>query len=104
MPQLALKVPIFRRWDKRFFVAVDSTLFETMPKIPTQAAGNAEVTWLVYSFARQDGGGYQMSEPFVQHTLWDDVLQALREGQPPERNELLGELTSRAKKRTSFRT
>lgn len=25
MPQLALKVPIFRRWGKRFFVAVDTT-------------------------------------------------------------------------------
>ncbi len=93
MPQLALKVPIFRRWDKRFFVAVDSTLFETLPKIRTQTPGNAEVTWLVYPFVRQPASGYRMGDPNVYHTLWEDVVHSLREGQPPERDDLLRQLT-----------
>ena len=104
MPQLALKVPIFRRWGKRFFVAVDSTLFETLPRIRTQTAGNAEVTWLVYRFGRQPGGGYRMEDPTVQHTLWDDVSDALREGNPPEREELLLDLSKQAEKRRILRT
>ena len=104
MPQLALKVPIFRRWDKRFFVAVDSTLFETLPRMRAQTPGNAEVTWLVYAFERQPSGGYRMEEPLVQHTVWDDVLESLREGQPPERSELLRELSERAKKQRRFRS
>lgn len=68
MPQLALKVPIFRRWGKRFFVAVDSTFFETLPKMRTQTAGNAEVTWLVYPFVRQSAGGYRMEDPVIHQT------------------------------------
>ena len=104
MPQLALKVPIFRRWGKRFFVAVDSTFFETLPPMRTQSAGNAEVTWLVYRFGRQPGGGYRMEEPMVQHTVWEDVLDSLREGKPPEKNELLSELSKQIGRRAIQRT
>ena len=92
MPQLALKVPIFRRWGKHFFVAVDRTLFESLPKIQTVHADNAEISWLVYDFERSESGGYKMSAPEIRHTLWDEVVNALREGTPPERNELLSQL------------
>lgn len=104
MPQLALKVPIFRRWGKRFFVAVDSTFFATLPDIRTQTAGNAEVTWLVYPFQKQADRGYQMNDPTIYHTLWDDVLDSLREGQPPEKGELLNEMSKQISRRPIFRT
>ncbi len=104
MPQLALKVPIFRRWGKRFFVAVDSTFYKTLPPMRTQTAGNAEVTWLVYPFTRPPEGGYRMEDPTIKHTLWDDVLDALREGQPPEKEELLFDLSQQVSKRRVFRT
>ena len=104
MPQLALKVPIFRRWGKRFFVAVDTTLFDTLPAIRTQTQGNAEVTWLAYPFKRSETGGYHMGDPEIYHTLWDDVVESLREGIPPERAELLTQLTNEVRKRSTFRT
>lgn len=104
MPQLGLKVPIFRRWGKRFFVAVDASFFQTLPKMRTQSAGNAEVTWLVYSFNHSPAGGYQMGDPTVQHTLWEDVLDSLREGRPPERHELQEELSKQIPKRQMFST
>ena len=104
MPQLALKVPIFRRWGKRFFVAVDSSFFDTLPQIRTQTAGNAEVTWLVYPFAHLPVGGYRMEDPMIYHTLWEDVLDSLREGEPPERSELLTQLTKEVSRRAVFRT
>ena len=104
MPQLALKVPIFRRWGKRFFVAVDATLFKTLPKMREQSAGNAEVTWLVYPFARSPEGGYHMGDPEIHHTVWEDVLDALREGYPPEKSELLNQLTKEVPRRKLFRT
>jgi hypothetical protein len=104
MPQLSLKVPIFRRWGKRFFVAVDSTFFETLPRIRTQTAGNSEITWLVYPFSHQQAGGYQMGAPDVYHTLWDDVLDSLREGQPPEKENLLEDLSKPISKRQPFGT
>jgi hypothetical protein len=104
MPQLALKVPIFRRWGKRFFVAVDTTLFNTLPSIQTQTEGNAEVTWLSYPFTRLASGGYRMEDPEVRHTLWDDVLNSLREGTPPEKAHLLKQLTGEVAKRKIFQT
>jgi hypothetical protein len=104
MPQLALKVPIFRRWGKRFFVATDSTFFSELPLMNPQSAGNSEVTWLSYDFERQPDGGYRMQTPKVIHTLWDDVETALREGKAPEKSELLEQLTESAARFPLFKT
>jgi hypothetical protein len=104
MPQLALKVPIFRRWGKRFFVATDSTFFSELPSMRPQSSGNSEVTWLSYEFERQREGGYRMQPPTVIHTLWDDVETALREGKAPEKSELLAQLTESASRLQSFTT
>jgi hypothetical protein len=101
MPQLNLKVPVFRRWGKRFFVAVDELFFESLP-IPrtVDTIDNSEVTWLVYPLAK-GGRGYTLGEPKVHFTLWEDVLAALREGKEPTPAEIMGELTQ---KRSEFRT
>lgn len=104
MPQLALKVPIFRRWGKRFFVATDSTFFAELPPMRPQTSGNAEVTWLAYRFERQLHGGYLMQHPQVVHSLWDDVETALREGKAPEKSELLAQLTATARTLRKFTT
>jgi hypothetical protein len=104
IPQLALKVPIFRRWGKRFFVAVDSTFFNELPPMRAESAGNSEVTWLVYDFKRQSDGGYEMQSPDVKHTLWEDVEHAFREGRAPEKQELLEQLTKAARKLKPFTT
>jgi hypothetical protein len=88
MLQLSLKVPVFRRWGKRFFVAVDAAFFAEMPRM--------EITWIVYPFMRGDRG-FAMQDPQLHHTLWDDVLTSLREGKPPTREELLSDL-GRAKR------
>jgi hypothetical protein len=102
MPQLSLKVPVFRRWGKRFFVAVDASFFAAMPSLRPVEQGNAEITWLVYPFAR-DEQGFSMGKPAVFHTLWDDVVTSLREGHPPTREELMDDLR-RSKKRFVFPT
>jgi hypothetical protein len=94
MPQLSLKVPIFRRWGKKFFVAVDDSFFRELPPMRSvSSAENAEVTWMVYPFQPQTNGDYQMGEPHILHTLWDDVVTALREGEPPEPKEILEEIS-----------
>jgi hypothetical protein len=104
MPQLSLKVPIFRRWGKKFFVAVDAAFFEALPVLKTVSPDNAEITWLVYPFKRAQNGGYSMGQPAIHHTLWDDVLTSLREGEAPERSELLGEILARSAKLPVYST
>jgi hypothetical protein len=95
MPQLSLKVPVFRRWGKRFFVAVDRMFFESLPIPKTvDTVENSEVTWLVYPL-QMLGQRYTLGEPAVYFTLWEDVLAALREGKEPTPAQIMHELTGK---------
>ncbi len=91
VPQLALKIPVFRRWGKKFFVVVDSKFFGALPRFGQTNEGNSELTWLVYPFSKS-GVSYSLGEPEVVFSMWDDVQTALREGLPPSPGEILAEL------------
>lgn len=91
IPQLQLKVPVFRRWGKKFFVVVDSQFFRSLPEFRTTTPANSELTWLVYPLAR-DGDVYQMMNVQPAYTEWADVETSLREGRAPDPSEILSEL------------
>jgi hypothetical protein len=92
MPQLSLKVPVFRRWGKKFFVAVDSLFFEALPEFKrVDTPANSEITWLAYPFTKIDTS-YHIGDPIVAYSLWDDVATALREGTAPEPAEIVAQL------------
>lgn len=95
MPQLSLKVPVFRRWGRRFFVVVDSLFFESLPKMRgVSSLHNAEVAWAVYPIQRQDRG-WRLGKVSIHCTTWDGVVSALREGQEPTPADIMGELSER---------
>ena len=106
MPKLSLKVPVFRRWGKRFFVVVDKPFFNALPRIRrVEGKENSEITWLVYALNRNASGvGYSLSDPDVVFTLWDDVLVALREGEAPQQREVLAEIAARIPQLRTFQT
>jgi hypothetical protein len=91
IPQLQLKVPVFRRWGKKFFVVVDSQFFRSLPEFRTTTPANSELTWLVYPLARE-GEAYQMTDVQPSYTEWADVETSLREGRAPDPSEILNEL------------
>lgn len=91
IPQLQLKVPVFRRWGKKFFVVVDSQFFRSLPEFRTTTAANSEVTWLVYPLALA-GEVYSMQDVSPVFTEWADVETSLREGRAPDPSEILTEL------------
>jgi len=97
MPQLALKVPVFRRWGKKFFVAVDAMFFEALPPMATvNGIANSEVTRLAYSLEYDaEDFTFRMHLPRVLFTTWEGVEEALREGAPPSPDEILEELRRR---------
>lgn len=92
--QLNLKVPVFRRWGKRFFVAVDRQFFNALPKMKrVPDIENSEVTWVLYDFKRRDEGArFNMSPAEFYCTEWADVEVALREGVPPKQQEILDDI------------
>lgn len=91
IPQLQLKVPVFRRWGKKFFVVVDAQFFRSLPDFRTTTPANSELTWLVYPFERHDEA-YQMKDVQPTYTEWADVETSLREGRAPDPKEIIAEL------------
>lgn len=92
--QLNLKVPVFRRWGKKFFVAVDQQFFQALPKMKrVPDIENSEVTWVLYDFKRRnEGARFSMSPADFYCTEWTDVEVALREGVPPKQQEILDDV------------
>lgn len=96
VPQLRLKVPVFRRWGKKFFVVVDTQFFKALPSFTPTTAANSEVTWLNYPI-RLGGDAYTMQDPQVIYSEFDEVLNSLREGTAPEPQEIIDELQAKLK-------
>jgi len=94
IPQLQLKIPVFRRWGKKFFVVVDSAFFGSLPHFPSTSQSNSELTWLAYPLARKETG-YTLSDPVIVFSEWDEVQNSLREGKPPEPSEIIQELQAK---------
>lgn len=94
VPQLQLKVPVFRRWGKRFFVVVDTQFFRALPSFAETTAGNSEVTWLSYPI-KKIGLRYSLEAANVIYSEWDEVQNALREGVPPDPSEIIDELQTK---------
>lgn len=91
IPQLQLKVPVFRRWGKKFFVVVDTQFFDALPSFPHTTKSNSELTWLAYPI-RPNGPDFAFGDVQVNFSEWDEVRNALREGVPPDPNEIVCEL------------
>lgn len=94
VPQLQLKVPVFRRWGKKFFVVVDTQFFNALPAFSHTTYSNSEITWLSYPI-KKVGNTYTMQEANVIYSEWDEVQNSLREGKPPEPSEIVHELQSK---------
>jgi hypothetical protein len=94
IPQLQLKIPVFRRWGKKFFVVVDAEFFASLPSFPATTPSNSELTWLTYPIST-DGIGYELAEPNIFYSEWDEVQNSLREGKPPEPSEIVSELQAK---------
>jgi len=93
-PQLQLKVPVFRRWGKKFFVVVDTQFFRELPTFTHTTRPNSEVTWLCYPIAKS-GTNYSMQDVQIVYSEWDEVKNSLREGMPPEPAEIVEELQTK---------
>ena len=94
IPQLQLKVPVFRRWGKKVFVVVDTKFFGELPEFATTTPSNSEVTWLSYPIFKT-GNDYALADARIVYSQWDEIKNALREGIPPEPDEIVAELQAK---------
>jgi len=98
VPQLQLKVPVFRRWGKRFFVVVDTQFFQALPSFRTTTRSNTEVTWMTYPL-NKSGDDYTLGDVSIVCSEWEEVRNALREGAPPDPDEIVAELQTKLDQR-----
>ena len=91
VPQLQLKIPVFRRWGKKVFVVVDSQFYKSLPVFSETTHANSEVTWLSYPI-EPSGEDYTIGKARISYSEWDEVRNALREGKPPNPDEVVVEL------------
>jgi hypothetical protein len=94
IPQLELKVPVFRRWGKKFFVVVDQKFFDELPTFATTTQANSEITWLSYPL-KKAGVDFKLQSPNVTFSEWDEIKSSLREGIPPDPSEIMVELQTK---------
>jgi hypothetical protein len=70
---------------------VDTQFYGALPSFKLTGPSNSEVTWLCYPL-RRSGADYTMGKANVVYSEWDSVREALREGAPPEKDEIIDEL------------
>lgn len=54
IPQMLYKGGILRSWGKKQAIALQKSLFETMPEMPTVEAKQADIAWMIYDLEEDE--------------------------------------------------
>ena len=77
-PQMLYKGGILHEWNKKMAVAMDSSFFNTLPKLTKVAKKDAEVAWLIYDLVKSDTvPGYSLKKQDVLYTKFIDSLNII---------------------------
>lgn len=77
-PQLLFKGGILHKWKRKMAVALDSSFYNTLPKLQEVKKREAEVAWLVYDLElSHDKSRYTLKRTKVVYTKFVDSLNTL---------------------------
>lgn len=77
-PQLIYKGGILNKWGKKLAVAVDTSFFSTLPKLPESSSDQADIAWLVYELAFETAHNrYNLSSRQAVFTAFTPALEIL---------------------------
>jgi len=77
VPQLLFKGGILQSWNKKMAVAIDKSLFDTLPSLPRVEKEEAEIAWFVYNLELITDGDkerYQLKKMDVVYTKFQTAL------------------------------
>jgi len=82
MPQLQIKVPTLRRWDKKMAVVIDRSFYDSIEDMGSvKDLSNADIAWFVVKYNEKEKK--QVLEPdFVICTTLERTVEALTGGTP----------------------
>jgi len=78
VPQMLYKGAILQKWGKKQAVVLHRTFYDTLPKLPEVAEGEADVAWLIYDLEFiPDQNRYQLTPYKTVYTQFESVLQTI---------------------------
>ncbi|MFZ4524504.1 MAG: NotI family restriction endonuclease [Chlorobium sp.] len=80
VPQLLFKGKILHSWNKKMAVAINQSLFDTLPSLNRVKKEDADIAWLIYDTELIIDGGkerYQLKKMDVVYTQFQPTLSAL---------------------------
>lgn len=80
-------------------MVVDTQFFGALPEFGKTTPSNSELTWLNYPIRKDVDGSFRLEDPDIIFSEWDEVLNALREGVPPDPSEIVAELEGKLHKK-----
>jgi hypothetical protein len=96
-PQLIFKGGIFNAWGKKMAVALNSSFYETLPKLDEVPKSEAEIAWLVYEVSppKKPMRQLKLVRKRIVYTKFEPALNQITKSQPGNIEDFLRELQAK---------
>jgi len=82
-PQMMYKGGILKAWGKKQAVALQTSFFETLPKLKKTNPSKADIAWLLYDLKRnKKTGRFELTQNSVVYTEFDAALRQISTTDP----------------------
>jgi hypothetical protein len=96
IPQMLYKGGIFHHWGKKQSVALQTTFFDTLPKMPEVTADKAEVAWFLYDLIfDQQLNRFRLTHSRTVYTEFREALHTVTNPRPGKVEHFVGLLQGR---------
>jgi len=95
-PQLIFKGGILNTWHKKSAVVLDSTFFNTLPKLDETDRSEGEIAWLIYDLQHDSKSNlYTLQKTRTIYTRFETALSKITRSEPGDVNTFLSVLQSK---------
>jgi hypothetical protein len=92
VPELLYKGGILHSWNKKMAIAINKSMFETLPPLTRVKKDEADIAWLLYELEAVNDGekeAYQLKKSEVVYTAFQPTLLALTAIAPGNVNDFM---------------
>lgn len=82
-PQMMYKGGILKAWGKKQAVALQTSFFQTLPKLKEVTAANADIAWLLYDLnGDKKNNRFKLTQNRIVYTEFDPALRQITTAEP----------------------
>lgn len=99
-PQLIYKGGILKHWQKKTCVAIDSSFYSTLPKLPKVEKKDADIAWLIYDVQLNSSSNtYELIRKEVIYTKFATALDLITTSTPGNIDDFISGLQEKLLKK-----